>query len=179
MTAAMDQPHRRSNACALVCCGVLLSDRTRFLLQDERPNWTHRRRLNYYLPLGLWISMILLEYGALPSECRNGQENDAETCQPDPNLVVWANTLQWVLLVVIAVLLWRGSRHRAELRTLLWTKLQQQNNNKLEPHQINFTMKMRLQQWLHRPMQYNRKSTMLWDVVAVMLEMTTKIWNCQ
>ena len=49
-------PARRSDCCALACCGVLASDRTRYLVLGQRPaqSWAMRFLLYAGLPLGLY-----------------------------------------------------------------------------------------------------------------------------
>eukprot|EP00536_Pseudo-nitzschia_multiseries_P002246 jgi/Psemu1/283589/fgenesh1_pg.30_\ len=54
----MDDPRRKSNCCALTCCGVFLYDRTRYLVTGNRPNWRLRRIIYVFVPLALLLAIF-------------------------------------------------------------------------------------------------------------------------
>lgn len=56
-------PSRRADCCALACCGILQSDKNRYLLNGERPSWWERIAINCGIPLAALIIMIVV--GAL------------------------------------------------------------------------------------------------------------------
>lgn len=50
-------PHSRTDCCAVACCGVLASDRNRYLLSGERPPLWRRVLLYFVIPI-LFIGAI-------------------------------------------------------------------------------------------------------------------------
>lgn len=56
-------PARRSDCCSIACCGVLQSDRNRYLFNGERPSWWMRITVNFILPTGFVFIVI---FASLP-----------------------------------------------------------------------------------------------------------------
>ena len=48
---------RRADFCSLACCGILQSDKNRYLLNGESPSWCKRLTINFGLPL---VALILI-----------------------------------------------------------------------------------------------------------------------
>ncbi|VEU39025.1 unnamed protein product [Pseudo-nitzschia multistriata] len=59
MGALLDDPNRKSNCCALTCCGIFLYDRTNYLVTGNRPNWTQRQVTVLIIPLLLVFAIAI------------------------------------------------------------------------------------------------------------------------
>eukprot|EP00588_Corethron_pennatum_P027664 CAMPEP_0194325000 /NCGR_PEP_ID=MMETSP0171-20130528/28978_1 /TAXON_ID=218684 /ORGANISM="Corethron pennatum, Strain L29A3" /LENGTH=613 /DNA_ID=CAMNT_0039084007 /DNA_START=57 /DNA_END=1895 /DNA_ORIENTATION=+ len=127
------KPSRRSDCCSLACCGILSSDRTRYLLLDQRPTWIKRLLLNLALPLGLlWAIAIISRDSAeeaAVAECKVAFPDDGSGPNLDAfnrkgsyydRLVLW---LIVALFIVIVVLLARASNFRFSFRRIFLSKL--------------------------------------------------------
>lgn len=95
-------PFRRADCCALACCGILLSDRNRYLLSGERPSWFKRLAINIILPfatLGLFIII-----GSLV------------TFKSEDSLGAYTRGAMYAILIIITILSIRGRFIRMKLR---------------------------------------------------------------
>lgn len=109
-------PARRADCCALSCCGVLQSDKNRFLLNGERPSWCKRIALNFILPFVALIVMLVVG-GILVS-------NDKDSA-----LMLWWPLLTWLtFLGIVVALCIRGRRIRMHLRRDVMNRMYQDSD---------------------------------------------------
>jgi RsiW-degrading membrane proteinase PrsW (M82 family) len=101
-------PNRRSNCCALACCGLLLSDRNaHFMLDEQRPSWWKRFCWNIGVPVGLLLFLNILE----------------TFLATDDNKQTWDAAITLTLILVILILLFRARFERAKVRRAVMTKM--------------------------------------------------------
>lgn len=107
-------PHRRTDCCALACCGVLSSDRTRYLLTGKRPPPLWVRVLAYLIIPALLIAAMNYFAISIPVESKdesgesgNDQSNNGEDGQGEqqyekvaPPELFWTF---WVYIICLVV----------------------------------------------------------------------------
>lgn len=104
-------PSRGADCCALACCGILQSDKNRFLLNAERPVWWKRLVINIGIPLATLTIMIVV--GALLID------KDSQSAY-----YFWA--LLMFLLIVTAICI-RGRRIRMSLRREIMQRIREEH----------------------------------------------------
>mmetsp|Transcript_2015 Transcript_2015/g.3152 ORF Transcript_2015/g.3152 Transcript_2015/m.3152 type:complete len:736 (-) Transcript_2015:1126-3333(-) len=138
--ALFDNPSRRSNFCAVTCCGVLLSDRNAYLMDGTtRPNWRLRRRLNVLLPLVLFVLITVLstnsdassDSSAIPYVITDDDAPSSYTPKTNSNnnnggYGPLVGLLRLTFYLTILLLLVRGTMQRAKLRTVVVERMKQQ-----------------------------------------------------
>ena len=107
-------PSRRADSCALACCGVLQSDKNRYLLNGEHPVWWKRLAINIGLPTAALALMIVLGAFAVDKDSDLGHW--------------WAFLTLLVLAVVVGVVCIRGRLIRMRLRREIMNRMLQERN---------------------------------------------------
>jgi len=137
INAVFDDPSRHSNCCALLCCGVLLSDRTAYLLGDDstRMSW-----INIVLPL-----MFLVAIGYLTSQIQttdatndDGEQQQQQQQEIDPSITL--SICIFVFIIYTCFACFRGARKRAQARKnmVLYKKEQQQQQQQGDDAVTNY-----------------------------------------
>lgn len=103
-----NDPRRRSDCCAVTCCGLLLSDRNAHLVLDEqRPSWWKRFCWNIGMPVTILLVLNIL----------------AVFLATEETLDTWIWSIRLVMLLLIIFLLHRAQKERIQVRRALATKM--------------------------------------------------------
>jgi len=113
-------PHSRTDCCAVACCGVLASDRNRYLLSGERPPLWRRVLLYFVIPF-LFIGAIgyfTVDVPVVEDGEDGGDGGDGELTMKVPPLgILWSF---YAYIGIISIWAWWSKR---QLRTQIMTKL--------------------------------------------------------
>ncbi|CAB9528339.1 tRNA methyltransferase 11 homolog (Saccharomyces cerevisiae) [Seminavis robusta] len=118
-----------SDCCALTCCGILLYDRSAYLLTDQRPSWKGRCCSAFmYCCVLLALFLVALFRIALRTQHDDGRKGHDSTLAPQD--VEFDNMLEkaaYILLILFAALsfyfLYSAVNHRLHLRRALMCKM--------------------------------------------------------
>ena len=118
-------PHRRTDCCAVACCGVLSSDRSRYLLTGERPRPLWVRVLTYLIIPALFIAAMNYFAVEIPVEDGNGGEDSGEKGDDEQQQTqkVAPPELFWALIFYISVIVTCGFMRNRENRKMIMMKL--------------------------------------------------------
>ncbi|KAL9183556.1 hypothetical protein ACHAXT_004412 [Thalassiosira profunda] len=144
-------PHRRTDCCAVACCGVLSSDRSRFLLTGERPPPLWVRVLMYLIIPALFIAAM--NYFAVdvpvdssddPNEQPDGEEQTQKVAPPGLLLAFIV-----YIVAIVAYGFMKNRRTRREIMTKLYEERARDRGEEVDP--------VRLQRFLsHHSLDINR-----------------------
>jgi len=123
MGGLVDDPSRKSNCCALTCCGVFLYDRTNYVVTGNRPNWKQRRILYLLVPFVLLMASAI----AATAQTLCVDPSDGSQCQTDNSPLI----LQFVLVLYLILLCAFGHRKHANLRQVVHQKMRGDDNDPL------------------------------------------------
>ena len=111
----------RDDCCAISCCGVLLSDRNGYLLDNNNlPDWGLRRKLN------IWLPVILLFLITVLSVSPTDPGDPVNKIPPTPNPMLGVTTLAFYCVVIL--LLVRAVSYRSKRRQIILAKLYEQQH---------------------------------------------------
>lgn len=121
-----DDPSRRSNCCALICCGVFLSDRTAYLLNNENvPNWRKRRCINFIIP----VLIILLIY---VQSLLTAIDEDGIGSGIGVLYLLYLILIGWLVYICI-----RGNMSRHLTRSAVFQRMRENNGLPTEGDEVN------------------------------------------
>ena len=92
-------PHRRTDCCAVACCGILSSDRSLYLLTGERPPPLWKRVLMYFVIPSLLLAAMNYFAEDVTIEDENGESQTYKV--PSAKLL-------WILIVYVMFLICLG-----------------------------------------------------------------------
>jgi len=121
-------PSRRNDCCALALCGILSTDRTRYLLNQETPSWLWRISCHIVLPFGLWFvdRAVVKSMNAkqIEDSCNEVFE-DKEKVHETEVYYLWVAHVALLLAlgVTLLVIFIRSRIKRSKLRAELMTRV--------------------------------------------------------
>lgn len=137
MNSLFDDPGRKSNCCALSCCGVCLYDRTNFLVTGTRPNWGCRC-LILFVP---WILIVVLGTVSSMNQLACAEQydettdptgyNDCLTSNAGTRLFSEVAAPVVLMLVVLGICILGGTQH-GDLRVAVHKKMRAQRGDTQE-----------------------------------------------
>ena len=108
-------PHSRTDCCAVACCGVLASDRNRYLLSGERPPLWRRVLLYFVIPF-LFIGAIgyfTVDVPVVEDGEDGGDGGDGELTMKVPPLgILWSF---YAYIGIISIWAWWVSATKVQL----------------------------------------------------------------
>ena len=133
MNSLLDEPGRKSNCCALSCCGICLYDRTNFLVTGVRPNWRYRCFI-LFIP---WILIVVIGTVSSMNQLACQDQYDATT-DPTGFNNCQANNAGTIFLLEVAAFLCllgiciRGGKQHGNLRVAVHEKMRAQRGDTSE-----------------------------------------------
>ncbi|KAL7532943.1 hypothetical protein ACHAXR_004943 [Thalassiosira sp. AJA248-18] len=123
-------PHRRTDCCAVACCGVLSSDRTRYLLTGQRPPPLWLRVLAYLIIPVLFIAAM--SHFAVDVAIDEGDEEQTQKVPPPG--IFWAFILY--IIIVFAYGYVKNRSTRKEIMTKLFEERSRDRGEEVDPLQL-------------------------------------------
>ncbi|KAL7547802.1 hypothetical protein ACHAWF_011073 [Thalassiosira exigua] len=132
-------PHRRTDCCAVACCGVLSSDRSRYLLTGERPPPLWCRVLLYLLVPALLIAAMNYFSVEVPADSSGGNPDDGEDKEGGAVKVIspglfWAFVLYVIGLITYGFM--KNQATRRDILTKLYEERARERGEEVDPAQL-------------------------------------------
>ena len=131
MNSLLDDPSRKSNCCALTCCGICLYDRTNYLVTGARPNWCYR----FFILFVPWILILILGFVATVYQVECAEQyptgsSGYNDCVADnaPALFI----LEVAALICLIGICIRGGKKHGNLRVAVHEKMRAQRGDTSE-----------------------------------------------
>jgi len=120
-------PHRRTDCCAVACCGVLSSDRSRYLLTGERPPPLWSRVLVYLIIPALFI--VAMNYFAVDVVGVDGQ------MQKTISLPIFGTLIAYIIVIATYGFV-KNQSTRKEIMTKLYEERSRARGEVVNPQEV-------------------------------------------
>jgi len=131
--AIFRDPDRRTDCCAVACCGVLSSDRSRYLLTGERPPPLWNRVLMYLVIPALFI--VAMNYFAVDVTVDDGSgSGEGQTVRTAPREFVWSFIAYIITIFVYGCV--KNQRTRKEIMMKLYLEGSRERGEEVDPQQL-------------------------------------------
>lgn len=172
-------PSRRTDCCAFACCGLMASDRNRYLLLGERPPPLWRRVLLYVvIPCVLLASMSYFAVETTTRDPDSGEETTVKVAPFQLTLLFWG-----YVLFALAYRRALNRQMRKEVVRRVYTEAKEDAGREVDPVRLAAYLKSRDWEifsahrscccYAHDDMRTNEPAndradfcTLLWDAVA-------------
>ena len=132
-------PSRRTDCCAFACCGLMASDRSRYLLLGERPPPIWRRVLLYaVIPCVLLASMSYFAVEETARDPDSGKETTVKKAPFPLTLLFWG-----YVLLTLAYRRALNRQMRKEVVKRVYTKAEEDAGREVQPARLSAYLKSR------------------------------------
>ena len=127
-------PTRRTDCCAIACCGVLSSDRSQFLLTGKRPP-------PLWLRISLWLIIPAIFIGLMnyfvvdvPAEGDDNDNGEGETVKAYPPEIFWPFVLYMIVIIMHGF--YKNRMKRKEIMAKLYEERAREQGEEVNPQQL-------------------------------------------